>query len=81
MTSDNTSINGEKRSRKRGDTPLLAAVAVTLLLSVAVIRDVRRDVVPRESHPKVDIEKVLKLIDRGSLSGREADYWEEALKP
>ena len=78
--SDN-SVAEIKKSSKRGDLPFVVAMVVTLILAVAVIRGVRRDIKQVESHPKVDVEQVIKLIDEGRLSGHEAEYWEEAKQP
>jgi len=64
------------RSRKRGDEALLAAAVFTLVLAVALILGVRSAITPPEEHPKVDVERVLELIDQGKISGREAEYWE-----
>jgi len=64
-------------SRKRGDAPLLAAAVVTVLLAAAVIWGVRHETAPKASFEKFDVERVIELIDRGTLSGREADYWEK----
>ena len=73
-------MGGVKQKRKRMDIPFMVSVVMTVLLAVAVIQGVRMEIAVTSTNPKIDVKKVQGLINRGQLSGREAEYWEEAPK-
>ena len=71
-------MNSGKQKRKRMDIPFITAVVMTILLAIAVVQGVRMETTVTSTNPKIDVKKVQSLIDRGQLSGREAEFWEGA---
>jgi len=65
-----------EKGRKRADASLLAAMALTCALAFAVIRGVSMEAPRGKPNPKVNVEKVKALMEKGRISDREADYWE-----
>lgn len=56
---------------------MLAAAVVTLLLAVAVIHGTRVDIeTAGGGYEKIDVNRAIRLIDDGRLSGHPADHWE-----
>ena len=73
-------MNDGKQKRKRMDIPFITAVIMTVLLAIAVVQGVRMETAVTSTNPRIDVKKVQSLIDRGQLSGRDAEFWEEAPK-